>query len=155
MDKRCVVCGGAFTAPPSSKRITCSRACSSARKSDTHRGQSNTWSPTARARAAARGQTPNLRRGTPAAQESPIAGPFETNQEAKVWSLRSLATGERYDVRNLALWCREHEDLFWPDDWERAYAGLRQVQAWLMGHTRRKVSRWKDWTLDAPAEPPS
>lgn len=147
--KECVVCGAEFEAPPSSKKITCSPRCSSTRKRETHLGKRHPWSDDARARLAARGQTRNLAKGTPAAQQSPIAGPFETNREAKIWRLLS-PTGERYEVRNLALFCREHPELF-GDEPELAYAGLRQVQAWLQGKTRRRVSQWKGWTLERPA----
>ncbi len=84
---------------------------------------------------------------------SPVAGPFETNQEAKCWWVVRLSSGHRYQVRNLAKWCRDNAPLFAPDSWQSAYDGLRQVQAWLMGRTPRTVSRWKDWTLERPAEP--
>lgn len=152
--KHCVVCGAAFAAPPSSKKITCSPGCSTVRKSQTHRGVSNAWSAAARARLAARGQTPNLKLGTPAAQASPLAGPFETNQAAKRWWVVHIPTGQRYEVRNLAKWCRDNEHLFAPDPWRSAYAGLRQVHAWLNGNTPRTVSRWKDWTLEGLAQRP-
>lgn len=141
-------------APPSSKQITCSRSCSTARKQATHQGQRNVWPCAARARLAAKGQTANLRQGTPAAQRSPIAGPFETNQEAKVWAVLS-PRHEEYRVRNLKLWCREHAELFAPDNWERAYGGLRQVQAWLLGRKPRAVTQWKGWTLTEPAQYPA
>lgn len=36
MIKRCVICGAEFPAPPSSKKITCSKVCSAKRKSETH-----------------------------------------------------------------------------------------------------------------------
>lgn len=157
--RACIVCGGAFDAPPSSKKITCSRACSTIRKRDSHRGVANTWSPEARQRAAERGRTPNLEKGTPAAQQSPLAGPFETNQEAKIWWLRSLDTGEQIGpIRNLRKFCRDHPELWAPDPWRNAYAGLRIVQASLVGTrtgpTGRPVSRWKGWTLVRPAVHP-
>jgi len=118
------------------------------------RGKPIQWSDEARARLAARGQTANLKLGTPAALASPLAGPFETNREAKVWRVVHIPTGQRYEVRNLKKWCRDNEHLFAPDPWRNAYAGLRQVHAWLNGHTPRTVSRWKDWTLEGLAQRP-
>lgn len=157
-ERFCVMCGAAFAAPPSSKKITCSQECSRLRKQASHAGKSNVWSDEARQRQKQRGVTDNLKRGTPAAQRSPIAGPFETNQEAKIWWLRHIPSGDRYQIRNLRLFCREHADLFAPDAWHNAYAGLRQVQASLIGSRNRgnarPVSRWKEWTLDAPAQSP-
>lgn len=152
--KTCSICGSEYTAPPSAKRSTCGRpACVSKRKRQTHTGKHNQWSDESRQKLSERGQTTNLRLGTPAAQDSPLAGPFETNQEAKLWWLIS-PSGDRYLIRNLHLWCREHEELFAPDTWQRASAGIRQIQAWLTGKRRRQVSQWKGWTLERPAEPP-
>ncbi len=31
--------------------------------------------------------------------------------------------------------------------WRNAYAGLRQVAAWLAGKRQRQVSQWRGWTL--------
>lgn len=153
-ERACVVCGSPFAAPPSSKRLTCSPACATARRRQAHAGKRNQWSPEARARLGARGQTANLALGTPAARRSPVAGPYDTNQEAKVWSVVHIESGWHAEVRNLRKWCRDHPHLFAPDPWERAYAGLRQVQAWLMGKRARQVSRWKGWTLSGPAALP-
>ncbi|GCF11984.1 hypothetical protein KDI_55480 [Dictyobacter arantiisoli] len=97
------------------------------------------------------GETPNLTLGTAAALQSPIAGPFETNQAAKYWWLISPHE-ERYALRNLRKFCRDHSDLFAPHSWQNAYDGLRQVQASLMGRTKRSVSQWKGWRLTRPAE---
>lgn len=152
MKKQCAICGAAFDAPPSSKKITCSPACSSEQKRRSHLGKSNEWSAASRERLSAKGETPNLKLGTAAAQQSPIAGPFETNWAAKSWEIASLDSGQRYEFHNLRHFCRDHPDLFAPDHWEKAYAGLRQVQASMVGKTKRTVSRWKNWTLVRPAE---
>lgn len=151
--RACVVCGASFDAPPSSKKIACSPACASEQKRRSHVGKPHPWSDAAKERLAAKGQTANLQLGTSAARQSPIAGPFETNQEAKRWWLVDLTTERRYELRNLRKFCRDNSHLFAPDPWENAYAGLRQVQAWLMGKKTRTVSRWKNWTLARPAEP--
>lgn len=155
MVKICVTCGAEFAAPPSSKKITCSNKCSRVRKQQSHTGKSNQWSEESRQALSERGQTQNLQLGTPAAQASPIAGPFETNQEAKIWWLVDLATDRRYEIRNLRKFCRDNPNLFAPDPWKNAYAGIEQVQRWLLGRTKRTVSRWKTWTLERPAVHPS
>jgi len=111
------------------------------------------WADTSKARRAAK-RTGNLRKGTPAAQASPRAGPFETNINAKSWIVVA-PDGEEYRVRNLRLWCEQHADLFEGRPWLNAYAGLRQVASWLAGKRARQVSQWRGWTLkDLPAWPP-
>lgn len=155
MQRACAICQAPFQVPPSSKKITCSRDCSHEQKRRSHQGKHYTgWSKASKTALAARGQTPNLLLGTPAARQSPIAGPFETNQEAKLWEVRDGNTGAVYHIRNLRKWCREHADLFDPDPWHLAYAGLRQVQASLIGRRKRPVSQWKGWTLARPAVMP-
>lgn len=144
--KTCVVCGAGFYAPPSSKKITCSKECSSVRKTETHKGKTFTWGDEARAEWAKRGKTPNLQKGDAAAKASPIAGAFETNQEAKIWTVIT-PEGRQFLLRNLRKWCRENAELFAPDDWQLAYAGLRQVQAWFVGKRKHPVTGWKGWTL--------
>jgi hypothetical protein len=154
MIKICVICGESFQCSPSEKKVTCARKpCVSARRRQTHQGKPHPWGEAAKQRLSDLGKTPNLQLGTAAAKLSPIAGPFETNQEAKVWWLLGPGS-QRYQVRNLRKFCRDHPYLFIPDPWGNAYAGLRQVQAWLTGKTPRKVSQWKGWTLERPAFPP-
>lgn len=155
--KLCVVCGAGFYAPPSSKKITCSKVCSSKRKTETHTGKTFSWGAEARKTRAAHGQTTNLKKGNAAAAQSPVSGSFETNQEAKIWEVVS-PEGDHYTMRNLRKWCKENPELFSPDDWELAYSGLRQIQASLIG-ARTTVRQWKGWTLAdenrAPTHPMS
>lgn len=150
----CVVCGAEFSAAPSDKTVTCSKECSIVHKKHTHNGKSNEWSEEARDRLSQRGQTNNLKLGTPAARKSPVSGPFETNHNAKTWTIKS-PHGKIYTVRNLALFCRTHAELFAPDPPENAYAGLRQIASTLRNHRRacRPVLQWKGWTLeDVPVD---
>lgn len=147
--KICLNCGKWFKCPPSDKTVTCSTSCSSRHRRRKHYGKRNRWCDQSRQMLSERGQTANLKLGTPAAQLSPKSGPFETNQNAKAWIVIS-PHGEPYEVRNLALWCRENESLFGPDSARTAYAGLRQVKAWLMGRKKRMVSQWKGWSLAIP-----
>lgn len=39
MIRRCVVCGTKFNTPPSNNKITCSKACSDVRRSQSHQGK--------------------------------------------------------------------------------------------------------------------
>ena len=103
----CPVCHKLFPSPPSSNAITCSAACSSVWKSLTHKGLRVNWSDESRQRLSAKGKTENLKLGTAAAQRSPIAGRFETNQNAKIWTLVDPC-GNKITVRNLILWAREN-----------------------------------------------
>jgi hypothetical protein len=110
-----------------------------------HVGKCNKWRDGSAARQAA-ARTGNLKRGTPAAKVSPKSGPFETNINAKDWTVVS-PDGDQYAVRNLRLWCEQHAELFEPYAWRNAYAGLRQVAAWQRGQRPRQVSQWRGWTL--------
>jgi len=147
----CANCGRLFLAPPTSKKVTCSSACSCRRKVGTHVGVSNTWSAEARERLSARGQTDNLKLGTPAAQASLLAGPYETNQEAKRWWIVT-PDGDVHEVVNLRKWLRDNAHMLPGGRDDLAYAGLRQVQLSMMGLTKRPVGAWKGWTLKKPAE---
>lgn len=109
--KVCPVCHKLFASPKSDKTVTCSPECSSKWRSITHQSVCVKWGEEARNRKRADGQTSNLMLGTAAAQQSPIAGRFETNQEAKVWVLVD-PSGNEITVRNLLLWARSHAELF-------------------------------------------
>jgi len=111
MVKICVICDNEFRAPPSSKKITCSKECSTIRKSQSHKGKSNVWSDGARMRISDAGMTTNLYKGTLAAQKSPIAGRFKTHHSAKRWRLVT-PYGETIEVQNLLYWARENCHLF-------------------------------------------
>lgn len=152
----CPVCHKLFPCPPSSNAVTCSKPCSAIWKSWTHKGLQNKWSDEARQRLSAKGRTENLKLGTAAAQQSPIAGRFETNQEAKVWVLID-PTGQEITVRNLNLWARENTDLFGKPEGDHSAqqiaSGFRAIAQTLRGKRKTPVMTYFGWTLKCPPEP--
>lgn len=115
MIKYCVICGDPFAAPPSSKKITCSPACSAVRKAASHTGKRNTWSPEARAQLSRRrkadGYSPSARVGLAAAMARPDSQRGPEHRDAKIWVLID-PDGNRHEVVNLLHWAREHAHLF-------------------------------------------
>ncbi|EPD80512.1 hypothetical protein HMPREF1207_05618 [Paenibacillus sp. HGH0039] len=103
------------------------------------------WSPEKRARLSERGQTENLKLGTLAAQVNPKTGPFETNEQALIWVLKS-PEGIVHEFRNLSHWTRQHADIL-PGTPEQARCGIMQIKRSMLGKTRRPVTSWKGWTL--------
>lgn len=147
--KVCVVCGKEFSAPPSSKKITCSAECSRERKRATHTGKSNVWSEESRKRLSEKGLTENLKKGTDAARKSPVSGPFRTNRNAKHWVLKS-PENVLYEFDNLDLFIREHPDRF-PNPLS-ASSALRASAACLAGRPSpsrkdRQFSQYKGWQV--------
>lgn len=145
MIKYCVICGAAFKSSPTEKKITCGPTCSTERKRQTHTGLTFSWSEEARQRKAAAGMTDNLRRGTLAAQASPIAGPYETNRNALTWVIQS-PNGKVYTVRNLTLWLRQHAEML-DGTPKQAMAGFMQIKRCVEGKTKRATTQWKGWRL--------
>jgi hypothetical protein len=145
MIRKCVICGMEFNVPPSSKKVTCSDPCRRERASRVNLGSKHPWSESSRAKLSERGQTENLLKGTIAALESPLSGPFESNINALDWVIRS-PEGTTYTVRNLNLWLRENADLL-PGTPEQARAGIMQIKRSRLGKTKRSVNQWKGWRL--------
>jgi len=147
MEKICVICGRGFHTPPSSKKITCGRECSCARKVATHRGKHPKWSKAARDRnRGLRVYSPDLQQmAVAAAQRSPLAGPFSTNRNAKWWTITS-PTGDIYHVRNLNLFTRDYLHLL-DGTPVQAASGIRQIRRSQHGKLPRAVSQWKGWRL--------
>jgi hypothetical protein len=146
MIKHCIICGAEYKAPPSEHRSTCGHAkCVLERKRQSHVGKFNKWNDDSRQLKSAQGMTANLRQGTPAAKASPIAGAFETNQNALVWTIESPG-GEIFEVRNLILWLRNPAVLL-DGTPEQARAGICQIKRCMEGKTKRQVSQWKGWRL--------
>lgn len=149
--KTCVICGKKFECPPSSKKITCSAECSRIRKIQTHTGKENKWSEEKKEKLRARGQTENLKLGTDAAKKSPKSGRFESNINAKVWKLTS-PEGKIYICKNLALWCRNHCDLFGFDSTDYnakiISSGLTNAKRGAQGNPKIPISTYKGWRAE-------
>lgn len=109
--KTCVICGTVFADSPSNKRVTCgSPDCIRENKSRKHAGITYKWSDEAKLRVP-KVQNENLKKGTYAAQQSPIAGRFETNRNAKKWILID-PDGKEHHCQNLMEWARNNCELF-------------------------------------------
>lgn len=158
MIKHCVVCGAPFDAPPSSKKITCSKECSSERKKQSHIDVHNTWSADARARRSKQfsgmGYTEIARRGLEAAMARPDSQRGPGHREAKRWILIA-PDGERYEVVNLKDWARHHahwfDDVTDEADRERIADNIRSgfagiVQS-MLGHKKHPCFTYKGWRL--------
>ena len=154
MIKQCTICGAQFTCSPSDKKHTCGNAdCTKEQRRLSHIGKRNKWSAESKQRLSSKGKTDNLLLGTPAAQQSPLAGAFETNHNAIVWTLQAQ-NGTTHIVRNLALWLREHADML-DGTPEQARAGLMQIKRSMEHKTKRPVRQWKGWQLLKWEKPPS
>ena len=152
--KTCPICDGSFEAPPSGPK-TCSKECASELRSRSHKGVSNTWSEEKRRRHSERcKKDPALKeQATRASAEAERTG-ADTRPNAKVWHVVDPDGTVYGPIVNLREWCRKNADRFEEKGgWERAYAGLRSVQAWMQGKRERKVTQWKGWTLERIARP--
>lgn len=150
MIKNCLVCGREFSSPPSAGKVTCSRECKCKRRSQLLRGHKVSADAKTKISAAAkeRGQTENLKKGTPAAMVSPKAGRFETNSSAKDWTIMS-PSGDVYNIVNLKNWIREHMDLFddcyTEEDVNRISAGFRVAKNNM--EKGRNTVTYKGWSI--------
>ena len=143
MIKRCKVCGCEFQASPSSKIFTCSKACSSILRSQSHIGKRNKWSLAGRAQAAAAAQkTENCKKGTPAARRKYYDDP-EKYHSAKDWVVVS-PDGDVFAVRNLSIFLRRR---LGEDFGRKVYDGLRVVKLGMKRKVVRPSSQSHGWTL--------
>ncbi len=125
--KICVVCGKEFYAPPSSKKITCSKACQRIRARNRQTGAKRSAETKEKIAAAGRKRdvTELCRAGTEAALKSPRSGPFETNVNAIDWHLIS-PDGKHYHFRSLNNWLRENgKELFGVEPDSREFHNTR------------------------------
>lgn len=113
MIKKCVECGAEFYAPPSSKKITCSKECMKIRRSRVLKNHSVSDETRQKLSAAAkrRENYENLKNGTAAAKRSEKGGRNEKNSSAKTYFLIS-PDGRKFTVTNLVNWIRNHIDMF-------------------------------------------
>lgn len=154
MIKQCTICGAQFTCFPSDKKTTCGNAdCVKEQRRRSHIGKRNKWTEESKQQLSAKGKTDNLLLGTPAAQQSPLSGAFETNQNALIWTLQA-PDGTTHVVRNLALWLRDHADML-DGTPEQARAGLMQIKRSMEHKIKRPVRQWKGWQLLKWEKPPS
>lgn len=160
--KVCPVCKKLFPDPPSNNRVTCSKSCSAKWRASLREGAPHPWSPDAKGRLSVKGQTDNLKLGTAAAKKSPVAGRFETNQEAKIWTLID-PSGRETTVKNLLLWAREHTELFDKPPGDKSALqiahGFQAIAATLRGvrgaeGKPRGAMTYFGWTLKRLPEPP-
>lgn len=113
MIKKCVQCKAEFYAPPSSKKITCSKECSSAHRKEMLTGvkRSEEVKENMSKSAKERQSFQNLSKGTPSAKVSAKGGRFETNSNAKGWVLLS-PDKKVYKCVNLQEFIRKNIELF-------------------------------------------
>lgn len=130
--------------------VTCSRECLRKRRAAVLTGHSvsdETRQKISRA-AKERGFTENLEKGTPAAQNSPKGGRFDTNASAKSWTLTS-PDGRQFTCINLNNWIRTHADLFGmeptDDNVRRVSAGFRVIKRNIKLNRGGQI--YKGWTI--------
>lgn len=153
MIKKCVVCGKEFKASPSAKIITCSKECLKIRRGQVSRGRKMPQAAIERISevAKARGLTDNLKKGTLASMKSPKSGRFDTNINAKDWTLIS-PSGEMYKCHSMTNFIRKNPQLFDIDgsdeEVNRVAAGFRVIKA----NTKfnRKGQSYHGWTVEIP-----
>ena len=158
MIKHCIICGAEFSAPPSSKKITCSPECSGKRKTLSHNGNHNTWSIKARAihseRMKAKGLTDSAKKALSAAYSRPDSKRGPQHRNAKVWVLID-PDGAHHTVVNLLDWARQHAHLFdvvdTAEDRERVSrnirSGFEHISQTILGHREHPVYSYKGWGL--------
>lgn len=164
MIKHCVICGAPFDAPPSSKKITCSAACSTKRKAQSHIGKSYQWSDDARKKLSqtrkAQGYNDNAKAGLSAAMSLPESQRGPQHRDAKIWVL--IAPDDTvYHVINLRDWSRKHAHWFdtVQDDADRERiannirSGFCGIVQSMIGRKKHPCFTYKGWRLgDWPKE---
>lgn len=169
--KICVICGKEFECPPSDKTVTCSPECRAVRAAKAmndriEKGEICKWTEEFRQKhesspavQAARKELSKI--GGEAAKNSPLAGPFETNQGAKIWTLVD-PSGNEYVVQNLNLWAREHTNLFDKPSGDKSVQQIRhgfeaisQTLRGVRGPGCKQRGSWSyfGWTLKCPPQP--
>jgi hypothetical protein len=167
-ERTCIICGKSFRCSPSDNYTACSKECQSIRARNAinkriANGEIDTpWTEERRVRAnqsenVIRQRKDSQKAGTEAAKLSPVAGRFETNQNAKVWTLISPG-GVEYRVQNLLLWARDHTDLFEKPKGDRSADqishGFAAIAQTMRGKRKpgRGAMSYFGWTLKCPPE---
>lgn len=159
MKKSCVICGAAFFAAPSSKKVTCSPECRSKRAALSAR-KGHKWSQSAKL---SRSNDPKIKdmmaalqaEGTAAALMIPEGQKGPQNRSSKVWVLID-PDGNQIEVTNLLDWARNNYSKFEPDCTnpekaaERITKGFGAIASSMRGVSSRTrpVYHYKDWGLD-------
>lgn len=159
MEKKCLICGAMFKAPPSSKKVTCSHACRSKRASLAATNSPRKWSAEAKLRRASDKDV--LERiasiqqiGTAAALEIPDGQRGPQNRESKIWELID-PDDNHITITNLLDWARHNYILFEPpcDDVDAAASRVAKGFMAIASSMRRVKSRtrsvyhYKGWGL--------
>lgn len=85
-----------------------------------------------------------------ASNASPLSGPYETNQAAKTWRLRS-PWNEAFAVRNLSLFIRNHPEWFTNgQSAEKAFCGYGRKMR--LSDWNGTIYTYKGWQLLEPPE---
>ena len=166
MDRKCVICGAVFQAPPSSNKVTCSPACRSARAAEAARKSSGRkWSEEKKRKRSrdpeVKNQMRNIQKSAvEAALKKPDGQRGVQNRESLLWVLVD-PSGKKHAAINLVQWARENYKKFEPlsDDPERSalkiVKGFGAIASSMRGvkSRTRPVYHYKDWGLDRlPAE---
>lgn len=138
--------------------MTCgSPDCIRENKSRKHAGITYKWSDEAKSRVP-KVQNENLKKGTYAAQQSPITGRFETNRNAKKWILID-PDGKEHHCQNLMEWARNNCELFGKEPCDHSAiqisSGFKAIASSLRGTRKnlRPVATYFGWTLkDIPKD---
>lgn len=150
MIKKCVECGAEFSAPPSSKKITCSTECKKKRRSRLLTGHKVSDATKAKISSYAKtqGYTDNLRKGAATTKTSEKAGRSEKNSSAKTFLLVS-PDRRQFEVTNLRHWVRNHIDMFDGDgtdkNVDRICHGFYTIKRNIKNNFRGQT--YKGWTL--------
>lgn len=128
--RECVVCGQRFQVPPSSSKVCCSPACSTAHRREMY--ESGVYSAATRSMLAAK-------------QASPLLAPGPQNVNAKTWVIRS-PDGQVHECRNLMDWLREHADML-DGTPKQAWDGITKIKYSMQGKRKNPSRTWKGWTL--------
>jgi hypothetical protein len=153
--KICKICGKEFYAPPSSKKICCSKECSAKNFSSMRKGSklSEEHKKKISQSAAGRDMADLQIIATAAAKASPNSGRFTTNRHAKDWVLYS-PDGVIYQCTNLLEWARNNIGLFGfaAETKEEIDACADKIRNGF-GTIKRSIKKgsgtitYKDWTL--------